>query len=307
MKNNLNMDLNYNDESNSKSFVFIIVVILVVCLLLFVGSLFNKDNEQEEISTNNETINELTDVENNTENETVVEENKTTTNSTLTDANVSEGDFDNIISDDGSNVPEKNLLTKKDKDYEYSYYYNDNDETGNEVQSFIINGKEVIDDIGFTSEIVDVKKYKDIIAIKTYYLATCGPSHNDLFVFDYKGNILFESGSVSIEDLNKIKSDDTDEKWEKGYMTFDSYTYDETNKTLKVGYYFNISVVVNDCSGTSKTFCTVSKDNTIYSSMTLSTKLNNGKFEKENVIEKKEFNINDYDSYEIESYNSFCK
>ncbi len=293
------MENNIIEEKNDNkpfSIVLIMVIIIVIgggiCLLL------NHEANIEEQKAPNETIVE--------DNETVEEENNTEIEENETIERLEEGDFDNIIEENEEDAPNKNLLTKTDKDYVYTYYKDDEEESQNEVTSFKINNIEVIDDIGFTSEIKEVKKYKNFLAIETLYVATCGPDHNDLFIFDYKGNLLFKSGSISIEDLERIKNTDTDDKWNTGYMTYDKYTYDENNKTLEVSYLFNINAVLGDCVGENKTFCLATKNKTLYSNIKLSLKYNNGKLENETVVDKTELKIDNFNEEDKSLIDSYC-
>ncbi len=300
------MEENNQNIKKKNPFIVIVSILLIISIGCAIYGYLNKDNDTNINSneTSNTASNNVDDGENIEDN---IEENNQTNSTSIisTEVNDEPSSEDEILEDDGSE--NKELLTKKDSSYEYSYYQDDEEEANNEVVSFKINNKEVIEEIGFVSEISEIKKYNDFIAIKANYVATCGPDHNDLFIFDYKGNLLFKSGSISIEDLNRIKSDDSDEKWEKGYMTFDNYSYDDSKKQLNVAYLFNINTVLGDCVGDGKLFCEVSKNNTIYTKITLTSSLKNGIFEKEQITEKKAFSIKDFDTKDLELYNSYCK
>lgn len=301
MENNHNIEMN-QDNGGKKSgvIVFVIILLIVCCCACVIGYITLNKNDDNSATNSNETTNTTMNY---------VDDDQTNSTSTIsTEVNDEPSNESEIINDEGSEE-ERELLTKKDKDYVYTYYYDEEDEYGNEVVSFKIKDKDVIDDIGFVSEISEIKKYNDFIAIKANYVATCGPDHNDLFIFDYNGNILFKSGSISIEDLSKWKNTDDDDKWYVGQMQLASYKYNENDKQLEVTYSFNIYSVMGDCSGEEEEehFCNASKKGTLYDNAVITTKFSNGKFGEETVSSKNVFNINNYDDNDKELYKESCK
>ena len=210
-------------------------------------------------------------------------------------------------------IDDREYLTKKDKDYEYKYYLDDEDEYASEVISFKINGKEIINRYDGITEIPNIKKYNDFIAIEEYFANTGGPSYTDLYIYDYKGNLLFVSEDVSILDLKDLINGDSNEKWNTGYMYYDSYTYDEESKNLEVKYVLNIYSLLGEAVASipwddrsKMPFCIASKSKTLYDKATISQTLNNNKFDNRKIIDKTEFNINNYSSSEKELYYSEC-
>ena len=162
------------NNKRNKSFIVIVVILVTLCVCAFLFNYLHKDKTNINIE-NNQTKLQEDDIQGE-QNNLMLNNNDTSFNETKND-----------------------IVTKKDEAYEY-LYSDDEDYYNKEVISFKINGKEVIESFNEVkpNEINDVKKYKDFLVIDALYANTGGVDYSKLFIFDYNGNLLFETSTISI-------------------------------------------------------------------------------------------------------------
>ena len=197
-----------------KSFILIVLYFGMIFVLAYISPHNSKEAEEnkvidEQIVSEKENEVPTNVTEESKDNEEVKEEKEETTSD-------DEEDEDGELEGDEVEVVKSKYSYKLIKG-----------EWFNDLKYFKIGSKDISKDIDETFVDLEVKEYKDFIVIDSSEGGTCGPTTTTIYIFDYDGNKKYST-------VVEIENDKFDT--ELGNYVLMGYDYDESSKTLKLGY-----------------------------------------------------------------------